>query len=115
MHEALRLYDASLEILAQETEALENKDEGRLLELCEKRTEIMEEAWSKRAGCPDELLRERLNALLKGQECVTTRTRMQSEALRLELKNSRQESTRLAGYGKALGNEQNMILLRKEG
>ncbi len=115
MHEALRLYDASLDILAQETEALENADEELLLALCKKRAELMEEAWSKRSGCPVEPLRERLEALRKAQESAIARTRMQSETLRLELKNSRQESTRLAGYGKALGNGQNMSLLRKEG
>ena len=115
MHESLRLYDASLEILAREAEALEHEDEERLLELCQKRAGFMEEAWAKREGCPEELLRERLEAIKKAQETVAAQVQMRNETLRLELKNSRQETTRLAGYGKMLGNGQNMSLLRKEG
>ncbi len=115
MHESLRLYDASLALLDKEKEAIDNKEEERLQELFQKRAALMEEAWQKRDGCPSSLLAERLRAIQKAQEALTAKARMQTETLRLELKNSRQESTRLTGYGKMLGNGQNRSLLRKEG
>lgn len=115
MHEALRLYDASIAILAQEAEALESEDAERLMELCQNRARLMDEAWSKRAGCPADSLLERLEVIRKAQETIIFQTKTQTETLRLDLKNNRQESTRLAGYGRMLGNGQNMSLLYKEG
>lgn len=115
MHESLRLYDACLTILDQEAEALDNEDEERLQELCDNRAQLLEEAWRKRDGCEPALLMERLETIRKAQDSLTAKARMQAETLRLALKNNRQESTRLAGYGKTLGSGQNVSLLRKEG
>lgn len=115
MHESLRLYDASLAILEQELQALDGGDEELQTDLCEKRVQIMGEAWVKRAGCPVTLLLERLNAIHEAQETLAAKTRGQTETLRLELRNSRKESTRLNGYGKVLGNRQDMRIVRKEG
>jgi hypothetical protein len=115
MHASLRLYDDCLTILGQESEALENEDEERLRELCEKRARLMEEAWRKKDGCETALLRERLDALRQAQDSLIARTRMQTQTLRLALENNRRESNRLAGYGKAVGCGQNAFLLRKEG
>lgn len=115
MHESLRLYDACLTILDQEAEALDNEDEERLQELCEQRARLMEEAWKKRDGCEPSLLMERLESIGKAQDSLAANARTHSETLRLALKDSRQESTRLTGYGKALGSGQTMSLLRKEG
>lgn len=115
MHESLRLYDACLTILDQEAEALDNEDDERLQELCAHRAQLMEQAWQKREGCENSLLLERLEAIQKAQDSLLSRTRMQTETVRLALKNNRQESTRLVGYGKTLGSGQNRSLLRKEG
>ena len=115
MHESLRLYDASLILLNQEAQAIENEEEERLPELCEKRMALMEEAWQKRAGCDSGLLIERLQVIHKAQADLVAKARAQTGALRLSLKNSRQESTRLAGYGKAIGSGQNIPFLCKEG
>ena len=115
MHESLRLYDAALEVLAGEMDALENEDEERLLELSGKRAALVEEAWEKREGCPSAPILERLNTLREAQVSLTAKASAQAETLRLSLKDSRQESTRLAGYGKALGSRQSMSLLHKEG
>ncbi len=115
MHESLRLYDACLTILDQEAEALDSEDDERLQELCAKRARLLEQAWEKRDGCARDLLRERLEAIKKAQDSLIARTRAQTETVRLALKKNRQESTRLAGYGKALGGGQSMSLLRKEG
>jgi len=115
MHESLRLYDASLVILAEETEAIENEEEERLPELSQKRKALMEEAWAKRAGCPAPLLIEKLEVIRNAQNKLAAKATMQMETLRLSLKNSRKESTRLAGYGRTLGGGQNMSLLHKEG
>ena len=115
MHESLRLYDTSLAILAQETEALDNEEEERLAELCQKRAAVMEEAWQKRAGCDPALILGRLKTIQKAQSALAAKAKMQTETLRLALKNSKQESNRLAGYGKAVGNGQTMSMLRKEG
>lgn len=115
MHESLRLYDASLAMIAEETEALENEQEDRLLELSQKRKALMEEAWAKRAECPAPFLLEKLEVIRNAQNKLAAQASMQMETLRLSLKNSRKETTRLAGYGKTLGGGQNMSLLHKEG
>ncbi len=115
MHESLRLYDTCLTILDQEAEALDNEDDERLQELCERRARLLERAWEKREGCENALLEERLRAIQKAQDSLAARTRMQAETLRMSLKNSRQESTRLTGYGKTLGSGQSPSFLRKEG
>lgn len=115
MHESLRLYDMCLALLDQEAEALENENEELLEELCRKRVTLMEDAWEKRDGCDPVLLLERLENIRSAQKELTAQTRMQTETLRMTLQNSRKESSRLAGYGKAVGNGQNASLLRKEG
>ena len=115
MHESLRLYDVSLSILEQEIQALDNEDEELLTELCGKRAALMEEAWEKRAGCPADLLLERLKMIQEVQGTLAAKARMQTETLRLDLQHNRKESTRLTAYGKALGHGQNMYMLRKEG
>lgn len=115
MHESLRLYDTSMAVLAEETEALENEQEDLLPELSRKRKTLMEEAWAKRAGCPAPLLLEKLEAIRNAQTKLAAQASMQMETLRLSLKSSRKESSRLAGYGRTLGGGQNMSLLHKEG
>lgn len=115
MHESLRLYDASLALLAEEAEALESENEDRLLELSQKRLALMKEAWEKRAGCSVPLLLERLEAIRKAQDTLAVKAKTQMETLRLTLQNSRKETTRLAGYGKTLGSGQGVSLLYKEG
>ena len=115
MHESLRLYAACLTLISQETQALDNEDEARLEELCSERIALMEKAWEKREGCDPALLAEQLKAIQYAQEELTAKTRMRTETLRMTLQNSRKESTRLAGYGKIVGNGQNQSLLRKEG
>ena len=115
MHESLRLYDASLRILAQETAAIENEEEDTLPELCEKRMALMEEAWEKRAGCDPVLLLEKLEAIREAQASLTCRANTEVESLRLALQDSRRENIRLAGYGKVVANRQSAIFMSKEG
>ena len=115
MHESLHLYATCLTILGQEAEALDNEDEDRLEELCQKRTLLMEEAWKKRDGCDPALLAGHLTTIQVAQGELAAKTRMRTETLRITLQNSRKESTRLAGYGKAIGNGQSPPSLYKEG
>lgn len=115
MHESLRLYDASLEILAQEAEALEREDTERLLELCEQRMALMTEAWEKRTGCDTALLTERLEAIQKALPLLTSKASTQKESLRMILQSSRRENMRLAGYSKALKSMQNAVIVSKAG
>ena len=115
MHESLRLYDASLALLNQEREAVDAKNEERLVELCEKRKAYMEEAWEKRAGCDPDALRQKLETILEAQRSLTRRTQEESEILRMALQNSRKENTRLAGYGKVVNRRQNALIVSKEG
>lgn len=115
MHESLRLYDAALAILAEETAALENQNEERLPEMSEQRMLLLEEAWEKRAGCPASFLLERLQTLQKAQSNLTAKAETRREDLREKLKKSRKESVRLTGYGNSLKSGQNITLLCKQG
>lgn len=115
MHDSLRVYDACLAMIAMETEALENEDEERLLELSQNRAALMNEAWGKRAGCSSALLLERLEAIRKAQRTLEEKTEQRTETLRIALKSTSKESTRLAGYGRALGDGMNLSLLYKSG
>jgi len=115
MHKSLRLYAMCLALIKREVEALESEDEENLEQLCQKRMEIMDEAWKSKDGCDPNLLAKQLRAIQKAQADLTAKTRMHTETLRMTLQNSRKESTRLAGYGKTISNGQNMSLLRKEG
>lgn len=115
MHESLRLYDASLSVLAEETAAIENEEEERLPELFAKRAALMEEAWKKRAGCDPLLLLEKLQAIQEAQSKISLRANTELETLRLALQNSRRENTRLAGYGKVVAHRQSAIFMSKEG
>lgn len=115
MHACLRLYDAVLDLLERETEALDQEDEARLPELCEKRTALMAQAWESRAGCSAPLLREKLEAVRAAQALLTAKAAMQRDTLRLALQSSRRENTRLAGYGKVVASRQNALIVSKEG
>jgi len=115
MHESLHLYSECLTLIGQEAEALDNEDEDRLEELYQRRVHLMEEAWKKKDGCDPALLSKKLKAIQSAQEELTAKTRMRTETLRMTLQNSRKESTRLTGYGKAMGNGQNLSSLYKEG
>lgn len=115
MHVSLRLYDASLSILAEEAAAIENEQEERLPDLCAKRMALMEEAWEKRAGCDPLLLLEKLQAIQEAQSKMTIRANTEMETLRLALQNSRRENNRLAGYGKVVAHRQSAIFMSKEG
>ena len=112
MHDSLLLYDASLNLLAQEEEAFDSEDEERLLELGEKRSALMREAWEKRAGCGAQPLLDRLELIRKSQETLTAKARARQETLRLSLQSSRKENSRLAGYGRVVGSGQTALLVR---
>lgn len=115
MHESLRLYDASLEIINQEREALDAENDERLAELCEKRMTCMREAWEKRAGCDPLAILERLEAIQRAQALLARQAREQTEILRMALQNSRKENTRLSGYGKVVNRRQSALIVSKEG
>lgn len=115
MHECLRLYETSLELLRREEEAVEREDEERLQELCEKRAALMKEAWEKRAGCDPLLVLEKLEAIRQAQTKLSAKANAQRETLRLALQSSRRENTRLAGYGKVVSHRQNALIVSKEG
>ena len=115
MHESLRLYDASLALIAEERNAIDAEDEERLGELCEKRTAYMEKAWEKRAGCDPAAILERLEAIRNDQMLLTRRAQDETEIIRMALQNSRKENTRLAGYGKVVNRRQSAFIVSKEG
>ena len=115
MHESLRLYDAALELVAEEAKALDHEEEERLEELFEARTSLMEEAWRKRDGCAPELLAQKLEAVRLAQSLLARKATIARDTLRLALQSSRKESGRLAGYGRVTQTGQSALILSKEG
>lgn len=100
--EAEALLDRALDVANRELALLEEGEVDEAAVLAEDRSKLIERAWN--SGTLDELkpLRDKLVQLQSMQNRLTDEARKLHARIREELKRSRQETKRHAGYGSAM-------------
>ncbi len=102
MADSLALLDQALMLGENELNALACGDVDAADDSAQERGKLLTRAWEQRESVQEDDLRQKLLQLQTLQGRLTSEARKLHQSLREELQRSRKESTRLAGYKRAI-------------